>query len=150
MKKTLTSQALLKVYDLHEIYESAQKDKYAVRLDGFNTEGMLLYGVKVVKSNKGNTITIYNTMRHGEYYDEITESEYNHFALNGWRLGVYNVAINNYKSKIEYLTQRIADDNNERPPVTASLQSQLKSTEIKLKKIEQRLWKTIRTKPSAQ
>ena len=141
---------MLKTYSLHEINEYAEKDSYSVRLDGFGTEGLLLYGVKIVKSNKGRTITIYNTMRHGEYYDEITESEYAHFALNGWRLGVYYVATNNYKSKIEYLTQRIADDNNDRPQLTASLRSQLELTENKLEKIQKKLWQTIHTKPSAQ
>ena len=138
---------MLKVYDLHDIYESAEKDRYSVRLDGFGTEGLLLYGVKIVKSNKGKTITIYNTMRHGEYYDEITDSEYNHFALNGWRLGVYHVAANNYKQKIEHLLGKLKDDSNEKHSYTMSLRAQLELTENKLKKIEQKLWRTIHTKP---
>ena len=147
---TPSLKVLLKTYSLNDIYSSAESDKYSVRLDGYDTEGFLLYGVKIVRSNRGRTITIYNTMRHGEYYDEISDSQYDRFTLDGWRVGVYRVAIDNYKDKIEVLLQKIGCDFQDRPSYTASLQSQLKLTETKLKKIEQKLWKTIHTKPSAQ
>ncbi len=147
---TPSLKVLLRVYSLEDIYSLAESDKYSVRLDGYGTEGFLLYGVKIVRSDRGRIITIYNTMRHGEYYDEISDSQYDMFTLDGWRIGVYRVAIDNYKDKIEVLSEKIDCDFKDRPSYTASLQSQLKSTENKLKKIEQKLWKAIHTKPSAQ
>ena len=139
-----------KVYDLREIYELAKNDAYSIQLGSDESEGYLLYGVKIVRSNKEKAITIYNTMLQGDYYDEVTSREYSVFEQEGWRLGVYNVCIENYKNKITSLLKKIEDDDFERPSHTSSLQQQLKKSKEKLQKIEEQKWKTIHTKLSAQ
>lgn len=140
----------LKIYSLQDIYESAEKDVYSVRLDGLDYEAFLLYGIKIVRFHKDGKIQILNTMRNGEYYEEVSPGEYTRFSLNGWRLGVYDVAIYNYKSKLESINLRISHDLLDRPTYTASLYHQKNANESRLKKIEEKKWRTLNTKSLAK
>jgi len=140
----------LKIYSLQDIYESAQNDVYSVRLDGLDYEAFLLYGIKIVRFHNSGKIQILNTMRNGEYYEEVSQGEYTRFSLNGWRLGVYDVAIYNYKSKLESINTKISYDLLDRPSYTKSLYHQKSANESKLKKIEEKKWKTLNTKSLAK
>ena len=140
----------LKTYSLQEIYDSASKDVYSVRLDGIDYEAFLLYGIKIISHHKSGKIQIVNTLRNGEYYQEITDLEYLEFSTSGWRLGVYEVAIKNYNRKLDLINEKISEDILDRPSYTASLTHQKRTNEIRLKKIEDKKWKTINTKSLAK
>lgn len=142
--------SLLKAYSLEEIYESASRDVYSVRLDGIDYEAFLLYGIKIVHYHKNGKIEILNTSRNGEYYQEVNPLEYEEFVINGWRLGVYEVAIKNYNRKLDLINEKISEDILDRPSYTASLSHQKRTNEIRLKKIEDKKWKTLNTKSLAK
>jgi hypothetical protein len=140
----------LRIYSLDEIFESAQNDVYSVRLDGLDYEAFLLYGIKVIRFSKSGNIQILNTLRNGEYYAEITTDEYTQFALNGWRLGVYDIAIKNYKDKLKSIDEKLSQDLLDRPTYTSSLLHQKGANIERLKKIEEKKWKAINTKSLAK
>jgi hypothetical protein len=65
-------------------------------------------GVKV--ENKEGKISIYNTARGGDFYREITPEQYKVFAKNGFRQGVYDVCMENYKDTLKMLSVKIRNE----------------------------------------
>jgi len=60
------------------------------------------------------------------------------------------VAIKNYNRKLDLINEKISEDILDRPSYTASLSHQKRTNEIRLKKIEDKKWKTINTKSLAK
>lgn len=138
------------MYSLPEIFESAKEDYYSVRLDGLDNEGFLLYGIKIVKHNKDNKIVILNTLKNGEFYEEVSRDEYAQFRVSGWRLGVYDIAIVNYLRKIKMIEERASKDPFDNHKYTLSLVNQLELNQNRLQSIEEKKWKAITTRSSAK
>jgi hypothetical protein len=134
------------MYSLEQIFESSKKDFYSVRLDGLDSEGFLLYGIKIVKYHKDERIVILNTLKNGEFYEEVSRDEYAQFHINGWRLGVYDIAIVNYLRKIKMIEERSLKDPFDNQKYTASLLNQLELNQSRLQSIEEKKWKAIITK----
>ena len=134
------------MYSLPEIFESAKDDYYSVRLDGLDNEGFLLYGIKIVKYIKDERIVILNTLRNGEFYEEVSRDEYAQFHVSGWRLGVYDIAIANYLRKIKMIEERASKDPFDSQKYTSSLVNQLELNQNRLQLIAEKKWKAITTK----
>ena len=70
------------MYSLEDIYEQADKDRFAVSLDNDYYKSKLVYGVKIIKDKSSNEIEILNTMNSGDYYSKATKKELEVFLEN--------------------------------------------------------------------
>jgi len=93
-----------------EIFNQASRDHSAVRMDGGGYEGFISYGIKITKDNH-NKVTILNTNK-GEYYEEISDDEYDIFIKRGWLCGIYTLSLSSYKVKLDEIQHRISIEVN--------------------------------------
>ncbi|MHA1138649.1 MAG: hypothetical protein ACTSSE_19400 [Candidatus Thorarchaeota archaeon] len=96
-----------------EIFNQAERDHSAVRMDGVGYEGFISYGIKIIKEHHNNKVTILNTNK-GEYYEEISDDEYNIFKEGGWLCGIYTLSLSGYKRKLDEIADRITEEVNGR------------------------------------
>jgi hypothetical protein len=96
-----------------EIFSQAERDHSAVRMDGAGYEGFISYGIKIIKEHHNNKVTILNTNK-GEYYEEISDDEYNIFKEGGWLCGIYTLSLSSYKRKLDEIADRITEEINGR------------------------------------
>jgi hypothetical protein len=102
------------MYSLTEVFEQAIKDDACGSLDSLRDRACLLNGVKITKDNNNKEVLIQNTTLGGDYYREITKGQYQVFKDKGWREGVYNVSLSNYRRKLDNVECRIKDELNGR------------------------------------
>ena len=95
------------MYTLEEVFNEALKDPYVASLDTKNVEARIIFGIKIVKIKEGGDVSILNTSKGGNYYEEITEEEYKNFTKKGWRYGVYIVSLSNYRTKLDSIDSKI-------------------------------------------
>lgn len=98
------------MYSLEDIYEQAEKDRFAVSLDNEQYKSKLVYGVKIIKDKSSNEIEILNTMIGGDYYCMATKKEIEIFLEKGWRYGVYVLSLSNLRSKLDLIEERIKEE----------------------------------------
>ena len=91
-----------------QIFEEAYNDGLSVRITTKDSVSLIFRGVKV--ENKDGKITIYNTNKGGDFYREITPEQYKVFAKNGFRQGVYDVCMENYKDTLKMLSVKIRNE----------------------------------------
>ena len=75
-------------YNLIDIFEQAEQDDYAIKVDGKGYKSRLVYGIKISKDDETDEVVIENTLASGNYYKLITPEEQEVFLDNGWRYGV--------------------------------------------------------------
>jgi hypothetical protein len=92
---------------LEDIFKEALNDSYSAILDTPYVEARLVFGVKIVRDKESGLIEILNTTRGGDYYKEITQKEYQEFYVNGWRYGVYDVSLSNYRRKLDMIDYNV-------------------------------------------
>ena len=92
---------------LEDIFKEAMNDSYSAILDTPYVEARLVFGVKIVRDRESGLIEILNTTRGGDYYKEITQKEYQEFHVNGWRYGVYDVSLSNYRRKLDMIDYNV-------------------------------------------
>jgi len=100
--------------ELHDIFEEALNYCNTANLDGFDYKARLSYGIKIVKYDDDNSIVIYNTAKGGDYYEELSEEEYDMFFQEGWRIGVLKMALNRYTNKLKIIEDKIKEEINGR------------------------------------
>ena len=125
-----------------EIFNQASRDHSAVRMDGGGYEGFISYGIKITKDNH-NKVTIFNTNK-GEYYEEISDDEYDIFKERGWLCGIYTLSLSSYKRKLDGIKRRITDEVNgrRRKKVLVSLKQERDIFSSKYFKVNQLLIKS--------
>lgn len=94
-------------YSLKEIWEMAKEDSFAAALDFQGHEARLCYGIKIVYDISTKTITLFNTAKGGDFYQELSKDELDRFKANGWRAGVYLTALDTIKEKLALLEIKI-------------------------------------------
>jgi len=99
---------------LHNIFEEAMDYCNTANLDGIDYKARLSYGIKIVKYDDDDSIVIYNTAKGGDYYQELTEEQYEMFFKEGWKIGVLKMALERYTSKLSLIEQRIKEEINGR------------------------------------
>jgi hypothetical protein len=99
-------------YSLEDIFQQSVIDPYASPLNGRGYKSMNVYGIKSVKDNETGDVEIFNTTRSGNYYVEISESDYEVFLTHGWRYGVYELSLSNYRSKLDWIEHKIKKEVN--------------------------------------
>ena len=92
---------------LEDIFKEALNDSYSAILNTPYVEARLVFGVKIVRDKESGLIEILNTTRGGDYYKEITQKEYQEFYVNGWRYGVYDVSLSNYRRKLDMIDYNV-------------------------------------------
>ena len=125
-----------------EIFNQASRDHSAVRMDSGEHQGFISYGIKIIK-DRHNKVTILNTNK-GEYYEEISDEEYDIFKDGGWLCGIYTLSLSSYKRKLDGITRRITDEVNgrRRKKVLVSLKQERDIFSSKYFKVNQLLIKS--------
>ncbi len=94
-------------YSIEEVFDQASNDNYAISMTGYNSESHMVYGIKIMKDTSNNEIRLLDTMRRGDHFIPLTKKEVEIFLENGWRYGVYILSLNNYRTKLDKIEQRI-------------------------------------------
>ena len=100
--------------ELHNIFEEAMNYCNTANLDGIDYKARLSYGIKIVKYDDDDSIVIYNTAKGGDYYQELTEEQYDMFFKQGWKVGVLKMALERYTNKLTLIEQKIKEEINGR------------------------------------
>ena len=100
--------------ELHNIFEEAMNYCNTANLDGIDYKARLSYGIKIVKYNDDDSIVIYNTAKGGDYYQELTEEQYDMFFKEGWKVGVLKMALERYTNKLTLIENKIKEEINGR------------------------------------
>ena len=99
-------------YSLVDIFEQAEQDDYAIKVDGTGYKSRLVYGIKISKDDETDEVIIENTLASGNYYKLITPEEQEVFLDKGWRYGVYVLSLSNYRTKLDKIEQLIKEEVN--------------------------------------
>ena len=91
-----------------QIFNEAYNDRLSVRITTKDSVSLVYRGIKV--ENKEGKISIYNTARGGDFYREVTPEQYTVFADKGFRQGVYDVCMENYKDTLKMLSVKIRNE----------------------------------------
>lgn len=97
------------MYSLEEVFNQSNKDRYAARLNGVGYISNTLYGVKIIRDNITLDVEILHAQFSEGYYAELTEDQVKIFLDNGWRYGVFVVALSNYCLKLDSIENKIKD-----------------------------------------
>ncbi len=95
-----------------EIFNQAYNDRLGVRVTTKDSVSVIYRGVKV--ENKDNNVRVLNMALNGDFYMEITDEQYKIFFEHGFRRGVYEVCMENYKRTLETLSQDIRKEVSKR------------------------------------
>jgi hypothetical protein len=98
--------------ELSKVWDEAIRDHNSANLNSPVEDARIRYGIKIVNTNKD--IFIYNTSFGGDYYNEVTLEQYLSFQKNGWKLGCYLIAKENYLNKLDKVEYRIREEVNNR------------------------------------
>jgi len=90
------------------IFDEAYNDGLSVRVTTPNSISLIYRGVKV--ENMDGSIRILNMHKGGDFYKEITPSQYKVFSEKGFRRGVYEVCLDNYKRALDMLYIKIRNE----------------------------------------
>ena len=112
-------------YTLEQLFNQAVLDNLAVNLDSPIAEARMVYGCKIVREYEDGIIFIQNTAKGGDFYKVLTDQELEPFIEKGWRHGVYVVALDNYRRKLDAVERAIRQEMNGRqnPKIITSLKS---------------------------
>ncbi len=94
-------------YSIDEVFDQASNDDYAVSMTGYSFESHMVYGIKIIKDTSNKEIKLFDTMKRGDYFVPLTKREVEIFLENGWRYGVYVLSLDNYRTKLDKIEQRI-------------------------------------------
>jgi len=101
-------------YSLEDIYQEGMEDFGAGHPKGFDgKQGIIKLGILLYKYPSG-AIEILNTTKGGDYFQELTSKEYQHFYNHGWKKGVLLTSLGNYERKIKIIEGRIQSEMNSR------------------------------------
>ena len=92
----------------------ALEDTYAMVLDSDEYSSRMVYGCKISRDNESGNIEILNTARGGDWYLPLTDQELQHFLEKGWRIGVYELSLSNYRIKLDKVERSIKKEMNGR------------------------------------
>ena len=90
----------------------AMTDEYSANLSGNKYDARLLYGCKIHRDHETKKVEILNTSLGGEWYSNITEPQLNIFLEKGWRIGVYELSLSNYRLKLDKIELSIKKEMN--------------------------------------
>ena len=106
-------------FTLFNIFEQAQEDKKSINLNSPPFKGRLLYGIKIIScyrvKTKVHEVTILNTQKGGNRYEEISLNEYEVFQAHGWKYGVYVLSLSNCSLKMDKIKTTLEFEESQVP-----------------------------------
>jgi len=102
------------MYTLQDIMNQAREDEYAIDLSGDGFSSKLLYGCKISQCHETKKIDLLNTSKGGDWYTFVDEEDVKVFLEKGWRIGVYELSLSNYRTKLDKVEQAIKREMNGR------------------------------------
>ena len=97
-----------------DVFIQAEQGKGSIRSESNTEISHLMHGMSMIFDKYQKNVTILNTTLSVEYYKEIDKEEYILFNNMGWKMGVYHMALNNYKRKLEVIENLIKSEVNTR------------------------------------
>lgn len=90
------------------IWSQATKFHPATRLNTPQYKSMIFKGIKI--ENTDGDIKILNTKLNGDFYQEVSEAEYEVFYSVGFEKGCYEVCLSNYRRSLNTIIRSIRDE----------------------------------------
>lgn len=100
---------------MKEVFEQAYNDRLGVKIITPDSVSVIYRGVKI--QNKNDNIKIYNLAKGGDFYKEATLEQYDVFLQKGFRGGVYEICMENYKRTLDTLSIKIRNEMQSRKNV---------------------------------
>lgn len=91
-----------------KIWNDAKWFHKSTRLDTPQYKSMIFKGIKV--ENRDGDIRVLNTKLNGDFYQEITDEEYDTFYSIGFEQGCYEMCLSNYKRSLNVIIRSIRDE----------------------------------------
>jgi hypothetical protein len=128
-------------YTMQDIMNQAMEDEFSANLNGKTYTARLLYGCKISQDKETKGIEILNTSLGGEWYSKIGNEQLNIFLEKGWRIGVYELSLSNYRLKLDKIEVSVKKEMNGRrnPKQIQSLKSARENILRKYSKIKYKL-----------
>tara|TARA_R110002012_G_scaffold42523_2_gene115720 strand:+ start:11764 stop:12183 length:420 start_codon:yes stop_codon:yes gene_type:complete len=102
------------MYTLEDIMQQAIEDEYSTKVDTTKIISRLLHGCKISQDIETKKIEILNTAKGGEWYSKLTTAELDFFFEEGWKIGVYELSLSNYRTKLNRVEHLIKVEMNGR------------------------------------
>ena len=124
-----------------DIMIQALEDSYAVNVSGDGYSAVILYGCKISVDHETNDVTIQTTSMGGEWYKDISQEMHQIFLEKGWRIGVYELSLSNYRTKLDKVELSIKAEMNGRrnPKQIQSLKASRENILMRYSKIKNKL-----------
>ena len=97
-------------FNLAHVWEQAVSDYGSANLDTRLEQARLSYGIKIVY--RAGEIIIYNTTIGGDYYIELSGTEYLIFEEHGWKVGCYRMVLDNCIERLDHIERKIRVETN--------------------------------------
>ncbi len=88
-----------------EVWEQASKQHGIASVMDRECDSYIFKGIKIMKCD--GLYRIFNTKMKGDFYQEITEDQYEMFETYGFEYGVYNVMTDNLQDSLKRITNKI-------------------------------------------
>jgi len=92
----------------NEIWNQALWLHKSTRLDTPYSKSRIFKGIKI--ENTDGNIVIYNTKLNGDFYQEISDEEYEMFYELGFERACYEMCLKNYKTSLNVIIRSIRDE----------------------------------------
>jgi hypothetical protein len=88
-----------------EVWEQASRQHGIASVMDRECDSYIYKGIKIMKCD--GLYRIFNTKMKGDFYQEITEDQYEMFEAYGFEYGVYNVMTDNLQNSLQRITNKI-------------------------------------------
>lgn len=102
----------MKTKTLIEIFDEANRDYATTQINDTGYKACILLGVKIIKDNASDSITIFCPSKSINYYVEIEEELYKLFYKKGWKKAVREITLSKYKDKLDRVKSAISKEMN--------------------------------------
>lgn len=95
------------MYNLLELFCQAKDDYHSKTLRDKKTISYMCHGFKITKEIKSEVIFIMDMSKRGDFYQEVSQDEYDIFFKLGWKKAIYVLYLSNCRIKLSRLEARI-------------------------------------------
>lgn len=124
---------------LLEVFQEAKESRSSSSLSDSSSECYIDNGIKICRDRATNEIVIFNTMKGGDYYDEINYKEMEMFTELGWHTASVMLALQDATKKRSHAKALIENDDGKRPEYTKTLNRKLNLIQEKWNRINTKL-----------
>ena len=85
---------------LTDIFLQASKDFASRSLHGKGYQAYIFLGFKIVKDNRTEVVNIFDPIKSGNYYTQVSDQDYELFCQHGWRKAILLLTLKNINSNL--------------------------------------------------